>query len=391
MITFRLLAMCVAFFVTLNSNAQLAQGIAKQAAKSAIQNSVKKEVKEAVKQQIKIATKNSIKKELKDVAKKEAAAIVKAEVRATSKNGAKELAEKASETAIKNGTRREVKAVLKKTASQSIKTAEKNVAKGALTKKTASTLTHAPVDKVATQNKKVTFKDFAEQRATNQKAMLETASSEIKWGTKGLTKSLPKTSIQAELNEILSKGPITLSHKEITCLLNDPKGQIRSYIRIKTGDSKKFQEFFIRLAKSDKKQVKELLENKEIHTYISKAIRQNGEGNVHEWLMTKNFEDFLTNPKWGDDGSFLALSLTKLVQKTENVVFKNGGQHVTKGIANSSASIQFHNGLSKVINNSSTKEEMFYNIKKYAKNNLTEVSFGEFSKIYHDVFEVLGK
>lgn len=176
MTTFRLLAMCVAFIVTLNSNAQFAQGIAKQATKSAIKNSVKKEAKAAVKQEIKIATKNSIKNELKDVAKKEASAIVKAEVRATSKNAAKQLAEKASTTAIKKETNAEVKTVIGKNASQSLKTAEKDVVKTALTKETTSTLTHTPAEKVAASNKNVTFKDLAEQRATGLKQKIGNAS-----------------------------------------------------------------------------------------------------------------------------------------------------------------------------------------------------------------------
>ncbi len=179
MITFRLFAMCVAFFVTLNSNAQFAQGIVKQAAKSAIKNSVKKEAKAAVKQEIKIATKNSIKKELNDVAKKEAAAIVRAEVRTASKKTTKELAEKATGTTFKKGAKKEVKTVLDKTASQSIKTAEKDVAKTTLSKEATSSLTYTPVEKVATQNKNVSFKDLAEQRAAGIKQKVGNAS-EIK-------------------------------------------------------------------------------------------------------------------------------------------------------------------------------------------------------------------
>ncbi len=191
MITFRLFAMCVAFFVTLNSNAQFVQGIAKQAAKSAIKNSVKKEAKAAVKQEIKIATKNSIKKELKDVAKKEAAAIVKAEVRATSKNATKELAEKASEAAIKKGAKAEVKTVVDKSASHSIKNAEKDVAKTALTKETTSTLTHTPVEKVAAQNKKVTFKDLAERRAHGKQKVGNASEIKIQGNNKLQTKPKP--------------------------------------------------------------------------------------------------------------------------------------------------------------------------------------------------------
>lgn len=204
MTTFRLLAMCVAFIVTLNSNAQFAQGIAKQAVKSAIKSSVKKEAKAAVKQEIKIATKNSIKKELKDVAKKEAVAVVKTDVRAASKNAAKEMAEKASETAIKKGVKTEVKNALGKTASQSMKTAEKDVAKGTLTKETASTLSHVSVDKVVTKNKKVTFKDLAEQRATNNIKQKAGVTSEIK--ENGVKKSASHLSVENASKVFDDKG-----------------------------------------------------------------------------------------------------------------------------------------------------------------------------------------
>lgn len=109
----------------------------------------------------------------------------------------------------------------------------------------------------------------------------------------------------------------------------------------------------------DKKQTELLLDNPDIKIYIKKAIRRSGDGGVHEWLMTKNYKDFLTNPKWGEDGPFMSLALTKLVQKTENVVFKTGGGHVSAGRANSSASVAFHNGLSEVISKCSSKEEVF--------------------------------
>lgn len=68
----------------------------------------------------------------------------------------------------------------------------------------------------------------------------------------------------------------------------------------------------------------------------------------------------------------MSLALTKLVQKTENVVFKTGGGHVSAGRANSSASVAFHNGLSEVISKCSSKEEVFVAVKRYAKDNLSE-------------------
>ena len=101
----------------------------------------------------------------------------------------------------------------------------------------------------------------------------------------------------------------------------------------------------------------------------------------------KNYKDFLTNPKWGEDGPFMSLALTKLVQKTENVVFKTGGGHVSAGRANSSASVAFHNGLSEVISKCSSKEEVFVAVKRYAKDNLSEKSYKDFVKIFAETFE----
>ncbi len=134
-----------------------------------------------------------------------------------------------------------------------------------------------------------------------------------------------------------------------------------------------------------------LLSNPEIYAYVSKSIRRSGDGAVHDWLMTKNYKDFLVNPKWGEDGPFLAMSLTKLVQKTENVVFKNGGGHVSKKLLNSSESVRFHQGLSKVIDNCSTKEELFLNVRQYAQSNLKEDSYKEFSAIFNELFYVVSE
>lgn len=200
-----------------------------------------------------------------------------------------------------------------------------------------------------------------------------------------LATKLPKTAIQQELNAIIAKGPLTLSKHEMEYLQANPD-QLRNYINIKVGNKKRFQEFFIRLAMSDKKQVRALLSNHTIKDYVAKSIRRSGEGGVHEWLMTKNFLDFLVNPKWGKDGYFLALALTKLVQKTENVVFKTGGGHVSSNRANSKASKDFHNGLAKVIDSCSTKEELFVAVKAYAKASLTAEAYKEFADIFARVF-----
>ncbi len=189
---------------------------------------------------------------------------------------------------------------------------------------------------------------------------------------------LPKTKIMQRLNEILAKGPIKLTDKELKELLEHPE-YLREYYFTKTESKKGMVEFFIRLAMGDKKQVKQLLENPKIREKVNRAIRQGG--GKHEWLMTKNFEDFLLNPKWGDDGPFLALALTELVQNTESVLFKHGGRHC--GVNSGT----FHNGLAKVIEKCSTKEELFVEIRKYAKEWLTPESYKEFEEIFKNVFE----
>lgn len=197
-----------------------------------------------------------------------------------------------------------------------------------------------------------------------------------------LESKIAKSRITQKLDVIKAKGPLSLDSKEYKDLLEHPN-YLRGYI--KTYGDGNFQDFFIRLSLGNKEQTIEILSNKEIREYVNRAIRNNDGGGVHEWLMTKNYMDFLTNPKWGDDGPFLALSLTELVQKTPNVKFKGGGTHFDK--INSGS---FHNGLSKVIDDSSTKEELFINVKKYAQETLTDDSYEEFYMIFCNMFNPKG-
>ena len=193
-----------------------------------------------------------------------------------------------------------------------------------------------------------------------------------------LLQKIHKSKIYKELLDVYAKGPINLTEKEMTELLAHPE-YFRAYLKTKIGKKGNVIEFLIRLKLSNPQYVKQILNNPSLLEYIKKSIR--GNKGVHEWLMVKNIEDFLLNPKWGSNGDFLALSLCRLTQKTDNVLFKVGGKH------GSTNSTKFHNGLSKVIEQSSSIEELFVNVRRYAKQNLTSDAYNEFLNIFESVFE----
>lgn len=197
-----------------------------------------------------------------------------------------------------------------------------------------------------------------------------------------LRQLIRKTQLYKRLQEIKAKGQITLSAKTIEDFrLNKVRGRdwLKNIIEVKTGNKNNFQEFFIRLAMSDKKLAKEILENRDVREYINACIRRAHGGGNHEWLMCKNFDDFLTNSKWGDDGSFLALAITELVQKTTRINFKYGGKH---GAANSGT---FHNKLAGVIASCDSKEELFVKVRTFAKEHLVEEDYKLFNQIFKDI------
>ena len=199
-----------------------------------------------------------------------------------------------------------------------------------------------------------------------------------------LSRRIVKSKLYADYLAILKKGAIKLTDNELRQLRSNP-GYLRAFIKAKTGDHKNFQEFFIRLSQGDKRQVKELLEISEIKKFVNSSIRQGG--GKHEWLMTSKFEEFLTDPKWGKDGPFLALAQTKLVQKTSRVRFKKGGGHVSEIFPNTSGGVSWHNDLAKEIDKCTTKEELFVEIKKFAKKTLIKEDYQEFKKIFSELFE----
>lgn len=237
-------------------------------------------------------------------------------------------------------------------------------------------------------------KESAEQAAQKMLSRAQEAKAAERQGMKKrfestlLSSKVKKSALYKELMEIIAKGPFTLTEKEFAELIANPN-YLRSFILAKTGDKKLFQEFFIRLAMGNKEQARAIMEIPWVRDYLKKAIRAGG---VHEWLMTKNFQDFLLNPKWGDDGAYLALALTKFVQNTRKINFRpksiyGSGGHPSSGRQNSAASAKWHKDLAELISRCNSKEELFMAIKRFAKETLTEESYREFKRVFADVFK----
>lgn len=244
-----------------------------------------------------------------------------------------------------------------------------------------------------TRDKAGTLKKAVDKSTPTQIAKNLASSTKKKFESAYLASVLPKTLIYKKLQQIKAKGPIRLKKKDFDYLMqNADKANLKAIIKAYTGNNNNFLEFFIRLADGDKAQVRQILGQPNIKRYINSAIRSaKGEGGYHEWLMTKNFESFLLDEKWGKDGHFLAIALTELTQRTSNVNFKIGGGHPSSGRPNSSVSAKFHNGLAEVIDKCNTKEELFVNIRAYAKRNLTEEAYAEFNEIFKKVLQTAAK
>ena len=211
------------------------------------------------------------------------------------------------------------------------------------------------------------------------KATLESAASGYMWGaivgavTGGISgSSKVATTVSDDLARYLSKGTISLQQSQIDDILQNPY-LINDVIKGYTGSSSAnngFMEFFIRLAKGNPDQVRSLLGNRAVRERIDDLIRY--PGGRHEWLMTKNFTNFLIDSKWpGDDGLKAAIALNKIVQSTSDVKLLNGLTHKDGG----SDVMKWHNELSNVIANSSSFNNAVNNVYNYARETLKAESF----------------
>lgn len=150
-----------------------------------------------------------------------------------------------------------------------------------------------------------------------------------------------------------------------------------------------FVEFFVRLKNSGREDLIKSIWNSH-KTFIKESgIRAGG---VHEWLEAENFVDFLVNPKWGKDGAYLAYMTTKMVQKTGNVAFKNGGAHqvydATRGrYVPGPNSKSFHNRLGEKIAECTNKACVFRAVNEHAEKWLVGDAYKEYVGIERAVLQ----
>jgi len=334
--------------------------IGKEAAEEAVQKSSKTISKEIVEESAKRATKDAIsstatKKTIKEIEEVSASKL------------SRTMAERISLELGQDGARAASKEFL-----------------SAIGKKPAIEAQQAFLRKLGSETSTETFESIAKESmekgaVRTQKTLSEKVVDKMAQLHMKLVRIIEKSKIYKELLEIRSKGAIRLTEKEMQRLMTEPENIFRALVKAKTGSKKGFIEFFIRLKMDNPELVTQLLKNDYIRQYVEKALR--GSGYMHEWLMVKNFEYFLLDPKWGKYGDFLAMALPRLTQTTDSVVFKFGGKH---GSLNSTT---FHRGLDKIIHESKTIEELFINVKRYARANLTKEGFEEFMKAFELVMK----
>lgn len=149
-----------------------------------------------------------------------------------------------------------------------------------------------------------------------------------------------------------------------------------------------FVEFFIRLKKSGREDlIEEIWKNHK--TFIKNSgIRAGG---VHEWLEAENFVNYLLNPKWGNDGAYLAYTLTKMTQPTTEVLLKNGGAHTIINSAGKKIpgpnSGRFHKDLGKKIESCSDAGCIFTILNEFARKTLTTQSFEGYVRMERAVLQ----
>ena len=210
------------------------------------------------------------------------------------------------------------------------------------------------------------------------------------------------------VDSYITKGAIKLTKDELETAKND-KVFLRALMKkYDCGDN--LDDFLIRLKVGDSKQVENLLgiTYKDGHYvtdgrtaargFLDSYIRQANGGN-HEFLLTSNYSDYLLNPKWGDDGPAISITVRQLVQKTREVKINGFSHYELYGPASKSAreadplawmearrkmNDTLHN-LSEVMENSSDIGTLYENVREYVSLALDPESAEKFIEIWTNV------
>ena len=215
--------------------------------------------------------------------------------------------------------------------------------------------------------------------------------------------------IEPVVDGYVSKGAIKLSFEELESAKND-KAFLRALMK-KYDCNDNLDEFLIRLKYGDSKQVESLLGvtykdgryvtdgRTAARGFLDSYIRQANGGSNHEFLLTSNYSDYLLNPKWGDDGAAISITVRQLVQKTREVKINGFSHYDLYGPASKAAkeadplawmearrkmNMTLHD-LSEVMENSSDIGTLYENVKEYVSLALDQESAEKFIEIWTNV------
>lgn len=221
-----------------------------------------------------------------------------------------------------------------------------------------------------------------------------------------MNKKIYSSKIKAITEEYRNLSAIRLTKKQMDDFLNTPE-TILDLVKNYTGKEFRegFQEFFIRLAKNgNQQQIERLWNYSKAHRDIIKNYGIRAEnGGFHEWLMCENFGEFLYDSKWRRDGAFLAVLITKLVQKTNDVYMENvtiwnrydecydeveiwnhyREAQETRGSINNPDSL-IHNTIRKCIAESNTAAELLVKLEQNIKATFSEYTYKIFNSILQE-------
>ena len=211
-----------------------------------------------------------------------------------------------------------------------------------------------------------------------------------KWLTKEVievAEKIARSSLKESVDTIRKLPGIRLSTAQLDMIRQTPSS-MEKLVKEMTGKEFRdgYLEFFIRLTKSNADQATELWNySTKVRDFIkNNAIRP---GKTHEWLMCENFMDFLTDPKWRKEGTYLAKALSVLVQKTDDVyiILEDGTKwtHTMEKFGNGT----IHNKIREVVKNSNSAEELLVNLENMVRKDFPEEVYEKFANALADCFK----